>query len=798
MKKKIKIIELFSGIGGFIKGFEDAGYTIEEHYYSEIDKHAIANYKYNYPNAEYIGSVVDINGENYSNCNILTFGFPCQDLSLAGKRLGFKGKRSSLFYHAARILREGQIETFIWENVMGLLSSNKGADIQSVCEELYLSGYVFDFEEQNTKWYLPQNRRRIYCIGHNIKKMHKWIISEQNGQNQKYFLYRKIIKSWVLNKYQKYLTEVLNQSEQRQKELVLEFYFQKEQKMLNGVNLKKRLSEIINSLPFENWKYCYQTVLELLLKQCDINSDALIVQNLNSLQEVINTCGTKEEMEKRKSFLSIEKLLKMLLEENLKAVNKSIILTLINSTTKLKTFTYAKMQLNIELFIIQLSLLYPYCWKEELSDLIERQRNTNYAKIRENEIRNFKKNNNAPVQLSIFEEIGDDTIGHLADRSEPGVFPIGENDEWINERAIESRSIRTLTAGGNSGGLHSSMTLVKTLQGSETLNTIRSGGRGSLTDKHSLDIVQIGAFRGRNQENPKSRESGLPTEQMLEINKEGVSNTLTSVQKDNVVICTWRTHKYGNGFREIKENISPTIPARAREDGSGQPVINIKNNNNGKNKERNSINFLSELQQEIGEKKITEWGFRILNSLQEEKILQQTMYVGSIHKEGEKEESIVDDSTLSCKKAQERLLREMWDEGEFGCSSHKWGLARQFFREFTDTLQKLPYKSTQESEKLFGMQWKLLRKRLLRETLSKMEETWESANDKNQSIYPSSIRRLTPIECEILQGFPPNWTEYGNYDGNIKKTPKTQRYKMLGNAVTVKVVEEIAKRLNLE
>ena len=62
----------------------------------------------------------------------------------------------------------------------------------------------------------------------------------------------------------------------------------------------------------------------------------------------------------------------------------------------------------------------------------------------------------------------------------------------------------------------------------------------------------------------------------------------------------------------------------------------------------------------------------------------------------------------------------------------------------------------------------------------------------------NSIRRLTEIECERLQGFPDNWTEYGNYDGTIKKIPKTQRYKMLGNAVTVKVVETIAKRLNLE
>lgn len=684
MNKNVKIIELFSGIGGFTKGFEDAGYTIEEHYYSEIDKHAIANYKYNYPNAEYIGSVVDINGENYSNCNILTFGFPCQDLSLAGKRLGFKGKRSSLFYHAARILREGQIETFIWENVMGLLSSNKGADIQSVCEELYLSGYVFDFEEQNTKWYLPQNRRRIYCIGHNIKKMHKWIISEQNGQNQKYFLYRKIIKSWVLNKYQKYLTEVLNQSEQRQKELVLEFYFQKEQKMLNGVNLKKRLSEIINSLPFENWKYCYQTVLELLLKQCDINSDALIVQNLNSLQEVINTCGTKEEMEKRKSFLSIEKLLKMLLEENLKAVNKSIILTLINSTTKLKTFTYAKMQLNIELFIIQLSLLYPQCWKEELSDLIETQRNTNYAKIRENEIRNFKKNNNAPVQLSIFEEIGDDTNGHLADRSEPGVFPITEEIGVHHERHSKKTNQVASTLNANDekswvGNFVKVKSATKSgFEVAESGDSINLSNPNSETRRgrvgkgvaQTLDCacnqgVMIGAFRGRNPENPTSRKSGLPTEQMLEINKEGVSNTLTSVQKDNVVI----TQKPRGNNKGADFEICPTISANSFE-------------------HNNHINFLSE----------------------------------PTHKHGEE--------------------------------------------------------------------------RIYTENAPTIQSRYGTGGDNIP--YVNNIRRLTEIECERLQGFPDNFTEYGNYDGVIKKIPKTQRYKMLGNAVTVKVVEEIAKRLNLE
>jgi site-specific DNA-cytosine methylase len=60
-----------------------------------------------------------------------------------------------------------------------------------------------------------------------------------------------------------------------------------------------------------------------------------------------------------------------------------------------------------------------------------------------------------------------------------------------------------------------------------------------------------------------------------------------------------------------------------------------------------------------------------------------------------------------------------------------------------------------------------------------------------------SIRRLTEIECERLQGFEDNWTEFGNYDGVIKKIPKTQRYKLMGNAVTVDIVALVASRINI-
>ncbi|MEG2510422.1 MAG: DNA cytosine methyltransferase, partial [Chryseobacterium sp.] len=64
--------------------------------------------------------------------------------------------------------------------------------------------------------------------------------------------------------------------------------------------------------------------------------------------------------------------------------------------------------------------------------------------------------------------------------------------------------------------------------------------------------------------------------------------------------------------------------------------------------------------------------------------------------------------------------------------------------------------------------------------------------------YVNNVRRLTEIECERLQGFPDDWTKYGNYKGIIKEIPKSHRYKMLGNAVTVNVAREVIKRLKIE
>ena len=163
----MKIIDLFSGIGGFSLGFKRAGYHFTEHYFSEIDKHAIANYKYNFPNAKYIGDITSIHRRDFADIDIITFGSPCQDFSLAGKRKGLKGGKSSLIEYAITLVARLRPSVFIWENVKGAFSSNSGADFWAIIQAFAnIGGYRLEWQLLNTSWVLPQNRERIYLIGH--------------------------------------------------------------------------------------------------------------------------------------------------------------------------------------------------------------------------------------------------------------------------------------------------------------------------------------------------------------------------------------------------------------------------------------------------------------------------------------------------------------------------------------------------------------------------------------------------------------------------------------------------------
>ncbi|MAH46976.1 DNA (cytosine-5-)-methyltransferase [Candidatus Pacearchaeota archaeon] len=163
----MNLLDLFSGIGGFHKGFEQAGFEFEWVGHSDIDKYANAVYQYNFPKAKELGSVKSIRSERLPQIDIITFGSPCQDFSIAGKRLGMGGSRSSLIGEAIRLISECRPRFFIWENVKGTFSSNDGEDFWAIIKAFTdIGGYRLEWQLCNTKWFLPQNRERIYLVGH--------------------------------------------------------------------------------------------------------------------------------------------------------------------------------------------------------------------------------------------------------------------------------------------------------------------------------------------------------------------------------------------------------------------------------------------------------------------------------------------------------------------------------------------------------------------------------------------------------------------------------------------------------
>jgi len=473
-RKTINQLDLFSGIGGFHLGFERAGYKVNS-YFSEIDKHAIAVYKQQFKNSKYVGSVVDIRGNELPRIDLITFGSPCQDFSLAGKREGMSGERSSLILEAIRLISECRPGVFIWENVKGTFSSNSGEDFAAILQAFAnIGGYRLEWQLLNTSWFLPQNRERLYLVGYSTKT--------------------------------------------------------------------KR-----------NWR---------------------------------------------------------------------------------------------------------------------------------------------------------------------GVFPIGEEYGGLDEGTRKAADVRALVAGSKSGGRHSTMTLLKvksaTSKGYEVAtegdsinlsqpNSETRRGRVGKGKAQTLEtscnqaVVEpmIGAFRGRNPENPSDRNTGAPTEQRLEINKNGTTNTLTSVQKDNVVV---------------------------------EPIIGAIRGRNPENPNDNSKGIEYKQRFEYNKKGTA-------NALTSDVTM-----------------NMVVEPNYSSKALNETIENNELVEG----NPKALDLYNRSARDESPTLTE-PHHNT-----------------------LRMFDGYR-------------IRRLTPIECERLQGFPDNHTEYGNYDGEVKKMSNTQRYKQCGNAVTVDIVALVAE-----
>ena len=192
MNRALTLGSLFDGSAGFPLGGLISGITPV--WASEIEPFPVRVTTKRLPQMEHLGDITSIKGGSITPVDIITFGSPCQDMSVAGKRDGLDGSRSSLFYEAIRIIKEmreatnGKYPRFIvWENVPGAFSSNKGEDFRAVLEEICK---VKDAEVSITKpakwenageivadgysvawrlldaqfWGVPQRRKRIYLV----------------------------------------------------------------------------------------------------------------------------------------------------------------------------------------------------------------------------------------------------------------------------------------------------------------------------------------------------------------------------------------------------------------------------------------------------------------------------------------------------------------------------------------------------------------------------------------------------------------------------------------------------------
>lgn len=197
--RKLNFIDWFAGVGGFRTGMEQAGHKcigfcefdtfatrsyIAMHLLTDDERLTLGNLEIRaaqkYIDREiipriderewYRNDVRTVNASDIPRADCWCFGFPCQDISVAGKQCGFNGHRSSLFFTVTKLIRDLQEKDrpsyLLIENVKNLLSVNRGLDFTKLLIELDEIGYDAEWQVINSADYVPQNRERVFIVGH--------------------------------------------------------------------------------------------------------------------------------------------------------------------------------------------------------------------------------------------------------------------------------------------------------------------------------------------------------------------------------------------------------------------------------------------------------------------------------------------------------------------------------------------------------------------------------------------------------------------------------------------------------
>mgnify|MGYP006921350723 CR=1 FL=1 len=305
-------------------------------------------------------------------------------------------------------------------------------------------------------------------------------------------------------------------------------------------------------------------------------------------------------------------------------------------------------------------------------------------------------------------------------------------------------------------------------------NTLRSNYHKMTGDMDYIEEPVCAAMRGRYEDNS--------IEQKLEERTDGVTNTLTSVQKDNLIIVNDKSLQPVKLLLELIEDFSK-----------------FTSKNYGTETSTHATKILQTLLQTVSSATVSEWGTAILTSLQSNDILQSEVYDSGIYGKRKERQQFSDNTnqqSQGTKNDSPFKLLYLWKTECNRCTPQGREPIKQLIRKFTEDLSLLSHKNSPEGQTMFSiwMQWQTQRSRLLRETLSAIQNIRQSNDVQGKSIfasnYPKRIRRLSPLEAFRLQGFSDDFF----YKCNAVNSD-TQLYKQAGNSITVNVLKAIIKNI---
>jgi DNA (cytosine-5)-methyltransferase 1 len=256
----------------------------------------------------------------------------------------------------------------------------------------------------------------------------------------------------------------------------------------------------------------------------------------------------------------------------------------------------------------------------------------------------------------------------------------------------------------------------------------------------------------------------------------------------------------GGAIAEVGDDCAFTL--RAAQGGGDKPHVMCESlynkgftqgDKHASAQEANTRTLLRELQEAIGEEAFAKWGLGILDSLQSPEILRQALHGGGIRPAAFSRSWVVYCALSRTEDGPTWLLQSLREAGCQRCASQGWQPSKQLSGELGAYLSELSQPGAQASRFMRDLWWSAQRAGVLREALSAVQEVGRSAYGQGQPTYgPMQVRRLTPEECEFLQGFPRGYTDI-RHGG--KATPDGPRYKALGNSMAIPPMRWIGQRI---